>query len=453
MDNVSSYFDKKSFCKIEYKRLTTWSSTLEGEGIIMEIRRLLPNWRSEFYLYIIGLFALIAILFGRKFYTVPYIITASWMLYVLSRKDMRITIRKILFERNNYMVWGSMLAYALISIVSTAMTQGDFNAFDGPWRVYDWLFAIAVTVVCMATYDQSRLVILFRTWQALLLCIISLYIGCYKIGWLPWVYSGVFDNANKYATIMEMLCLAVCSNAFFGYQKKYETAFYGLVAVMGFAALFSRAASSTSSLLIPVLIIGVLLILSCSLRRSASLIPLCFCVALVSLLAVKPDLIMLLKKLHLSDTAWVMKLISSRNIIWDLSFDMITQSPWIGVGAGHYKPLFERSLAAAQLFVPGSSSLHSHSIWLHPFVVNGIIGGFAHFLIMIYIIKMTIAKFYIPFCRPLAMNVLMIWFVYLFYGLVECAPAFEELVLYVWGSVGLLMGIQQPAISGQPDAK
>ena len=56
------------------------------------------------------------------------------------------------------------------------------------------------------------------------------------------------------------------------------------------------------------------------------------------------------------------------------------------------------------------------------------------------ILGLTLARLEGERTRALALNLLMIWLVYQFYGLVELAPTMEEIIPYVWGGTGLLAG-------------
>ena len=56
------------------------------------------------------------------------------------------------------------------------------------------------------------------------------------------------------------------------------------------------------------------------------------------------------------------------------------------------------------------------------------------------VMGLTLTKLEWERTRPLALNLLMIWTVYQFYGFVELAPTMEEIIPYVWGGTGLLAG-------------
>ena len=114
---------------------------------------------------------------------------------------------------------------------------------------------------------------------------------------------------------------------------------------------------------------------------------------------------------------------------------------WWGVGPGNFARVSEATRQALGIADPsGQQYIHAHNIWWNPFVASGIFAGLTHALLMIYILGLTLVRLEGERTRALALNLLMIWLVYQFYGLVELAPTMEEIIPYVWGGTGLLAG-------------
>ena len=120
---------------------------------------------------------------------------------------------------------------------------------------------------------------------------------------------------------------------------------------------------------------------------------------------------------------------------------MFATQPWWGVGPGNFARVSEATRQALGIADPsGQQYIHAHNIWWNPFVACGIFAGLTHTLLMIYVLGLTLVRLEEKRTRALALNLLMIWLVYQFYGLVELAPTMEEIIPYVWGGTGLLAG-------------
>ena len=163
--------------------------------------------------------------------------------------------------------------------------------------------------------------------------------------------------------------------------------------------------------------------------------------------ATRPEIVRALAGIQLTDPLyWRLKILNHRDILWQLSLVMFAAQPWWGIGPGNFARVSEATRQAIGLIDPSRQQyVHAHNIWWNPFVACGIFAGLTHTLLMIYILGLTLARLDGERTRPLALNLLMIWLVYQFYGLVELAPTMEEIIPYVWGGTGLLAGIAATA--------
>ena len=406
----------------------------------------LPKWKralrfdSVFYLDMLFLYMATS-LFGRRYATYPLLVLGLWLIHTLARAHTR---RRLLDTvRGRYRVLaiaGLVLLYGILNYASTTVNGGRANAWDGWERVAGWLFC-GLAGVCLASiHPPAGIYRRFCRWQAAMLLLLSGIIVGSALGWVPFVRLGVLDFKTKIDTILEMLVLAAYVNAIAGTDlPKRDRILQGLALAAGMAGILVMG---TSRLLIPVLALGILLAAWVGRNRALALAP--AVVALLGLTAflLRPEAVRALTGIQLTDPLyWRLKILNHRDILWQLSLVMFATQPWWGVGPGNFARVSEATRQALGIADPsGQQYIHAHNIWWNPFVASGIFAGLTHALLMIYILGLTLARLEGARTRALALNLLMIWLVYQFYGLVELAPTMEEIIPYVWGGTGLLAG-------------
>ena len=406
----------------------------------------LPKWKrvlrfdSIFHLDMLFLYMATS-LFGRRYATYALILLALWLVHAAVRGH----TRRILLDtvRGQYRVLaigGLVLLYGFLNYASTTLNGGKAAAWDGWERVAGWIFCALAGVWLAGIHSPEPIYRRFCRWQAAMLLLLSGIIVGSALGWVPFVRLGVLDFKTKIDTILEMLVLAAYVNAIAGTDlPKRDRILQGLALAAGMAGILVMG---TSRLLIPVLALGILLAAWVGRNRALALAP--AVVALLGLTAflLRPEAVRALAGIQLTDPLyWRLKILNHRDILWQLSLVMFAAQPWWGVGPGNFARVSEATRQALGIADPsGQQYIHAHNIWWNPFVACGIFAGLTHTLLMIYVMGLTLARLEEKRTRALALNLLMIWLVYQFYGLVELAPTMEEIIPYVWGGTGLLAG-------------
>lgn len=138
---------------------------------------------------------------------------------------------------------------------------------------------------------------------------------------------------------------------------------------------------------------------------------------------------------------------NKREAIWTLAIRIIAQNPLLGVGAGRFSETMHQ-IANEVSSIKLGTIWHSHSLWLQHFVVHGVIAGCAFWGFLLSSIRCAARSYRTEKETTMPLTVLGIFMVFSLYGVVECAPLYEELIPVVWGGLGILMGILRSETSG-----
>lgn len=406
----------------------------------------LPKWkqvlRFDSLVHLdIFFFYMAASLFGRRYATYALIILGLWLVQAAVRGH----TRRVLLDtvRGQYRVMaigGLVLLYGILNYASTTINGGKAAAWDGWERVVGWLFCGLLGVWLAGIHSSETVYRRCCRWQAMMLLVLSGLIVGAALDWIPFVRLGVLDFKTKIDTILEMLVLTAYVNLLAGTTlPKQDRLLQGIAMVAGVAGI---AAAGTSRLLLPVLIMGILIAAWIGRNRVLTVFPALLAILGLAAFMTRPEMLKALEGLPLTEPMyWHLKILNHRDIVWQLSLVMFAAQPWWGVGPGNFARVSDATRQAIGLVDPSRQQyVHAHNIWWNPFVTCGIFAGMAHLLLMIYIMGLTLTKLEGERTRPLALNLLMIWTVYQFYGLVELAPTMEEIIPYVWGGTGLLAG-------------
>ena len=400
------------------------------------------RFESPFYLNMFFLYMALSLL-GKGYAAYPYMLLWLWAGYGLSKARYRRLLTEAVRGRHHLgWIGGLAVLYGVINAASTLVNQGRPDAWDGWERVFAWIFCGVVGVWLADLQPTVMIYRHFSRWQAgMLLCLSAVVVGS-SLGLFPYVQLGVLDFKTKVDTIFEMLCLSVYVNVFASANlPKRDRGLQGTALLCG---MLGFAIGVTSRLMIPVMGFGVILAAWNGRNHVLRWMPLVFAVLGLAALALRPEMIRPLAGINLADPIyWQVKILNYRDIVWQLSLVMFVNHLWLGIGPGNFAAVGEATRQVIGLVDPSRQRyLHAHNLWWNPFVVCGLFGGVVHTLLMIAVVRMALGKLAWERTRPLALNLLMIWFVYQFYGLVEMAPTMEEIIPYVWGATGLLAGMK-----------
>lgn len=397
------------------------------------------QFESTVYLQLFFIFMTLA-LFGRQYFTFPYIALWFWLVYSFwCTRQRAILLTAIRRTKWLWLIGGLVLSYGAVIVASTVVNQGRADAWDGWERISHWLFCALVGFRLSIAHQPEMIYRLFSRWQAMMLSVLALIIVGSAAGLFPYPKLGVLDFKTKVDTIFEMLCLATYVNLFAPDLKQRERLGMGFALLLG---IIGFCVAGTSRMMLPVMAGGVVLAAWIGRQKSMLIMPPLLAGALLLLVIASPEFFLKLQTIELANPVyWREKILNYRDVVWYLSLMTFAAYPWLGVGPGNIAPALENTRQSLQFIDPSNQSyLHTHNIWWNPFVACGILAGILHSLLMIYIIGFISRQLAKNETRLLAVNLLMIWYVYQFYGMVELAPAMEEIVPYVWGATGLLLG-------------
>jgi O-antigen ligase len=199
---------------------------------------------------------------------------------------------------------------------------------------------------------------------------------------------------------------------------------------------------SNSEALLPVLI-AASVILTVSSRNGKSMVVLAVALFLTAFYCSFDETI--LKSLGSVDFVSVdfwRRLLNQREAVWTVTARMISQYPLLGVGSGRFPEISTEILRAnpeIKLRLP--CYMHSHSIWVRHMAVHGLVAGTAFIGLLLSAARRILYSYKKEKVLAFPLALLGLLLVYFLYGLVECAPFFEEMIPLVWGSLGLLMGM------------
>jgi O-antigen ligase len=199
---------------------------------------------------------------------------------------------------------------------------------------------------------------------------------------------------------------------------------------------------STSDALLPVLIVASV-ILTVSSGNGKSMMVLAVALFFTAFYCSFDEAI--LKSLGVVDFVSVdfwRRLSNQREAVWTVTARMISQYPLLGVGSGNFPEISTEILRATpeiKLRLP--YYMHSHSIWVRHMAVHGLVAGTAFIGLLLSAARRVLYSYKKEKVLAFPLALLGLLLVYFLYGLVECAPFFEELIPLVWGSLGLLMGM------------
>ena len=147
-----------------------------------------------------------------------------------------------------------------------------------------------------------------------------------------------------------------------------------------------------------------------------------------------------LQNIDLTSQSFWMGLLNHREYVWTVTLRIFGQHPLLGVGSRNFSSLCREILAEMGLTSPEDFS-HSHNIFFQNVVAHGFIAGFAYLGIFLSLFRLVVRSLKTVSSEIMTWAVFSILFVYVFHGLVDVAPYNEEIIPFIWGSVGLLMGM------------
>jgi len=378
-----------------------------------------------------------AVLFGEGYAALPVVVLFCWMV-VKIRGCVGIVTRVFRDDPNRY-IWFFFAVFLLFVLISDVVNGGKWTHLEGGLYSLAIGFFLLTGALVAISHPHEKVIATYAGWIAcwtvLLLFLLEMrYAGISRYN------HGVFVNPNILFSAVTMA--GVVNLAFLMELPLRVRALKWVFPACAVWAASGVIRYSNSEALLPVLI-AASVILTVSSRNGKSMVVLAFALFLTAFYCSFDETI--LKSLGSVDFVSVdfwRRLSNQREAVWTVTARMISQYPLLGVGSGRFPEIStEILLANPEIKLRVHHYMHSHSLWVRHMAVHGLVAGTAFIGFFLSAARRVLYSYKKEkvLAFPLALFGLLL--VYFLYGLVECAPFFEELIPLVWGSLGLLMGM------------
>jgi O-antigen ligase len=339
----------------------------------------------------------------------------------------------------NFFIWLFFAVFLLFVVISDVVNGGKWTHLEGGLYSLAIGFFLVTGALVAISHPHEKVVATYAGWIAcwtvLLLFLLEMrYAGISRYN------HGVFSNPNILFSAVAMA--GVVNLAFFMELPLRVPALKWVFPACAVWAASGVIRYSNSEALLPVLI-AVSAILTASSGNGKSMVVLAVVLFFTAFYCSFDEAI--LKSLGSVDFVSVdfwRRLLNQREAVWTITARMISQYPLLGVGSGRFPEISTEILQAnPDIKLRLHHYMHSHSLWVRHMAVHGLIAGTAFIGLLLSAARRVLYSYKKEKVLAFPLALLGLLLVYFLYGLVECAPFFEELIPLVWGSLGLLMGM------------
>lgn len=374
-------------------------------------------------------------LFGVGYVILPVLLLLFWLVRTAIKTP---DIFKDLFTDNRcYWVWIYYLLFIVMVCISDLMVGGRLTHVEGP--LYNLALGIYMLLgyLVAKSYDSDEVFKHAHRWLALwlflLLAIAEIY--CHEI---YRYHHGVFAHTHVFFSGLVMVALV---NVVFIIERfEYKKILSWFSCILALWALFSVYKYSISDIVPHLYIAGAVLVLLLSGRKHSMSILFFLMLGTAVFIILNSHILTKLQNIDLTSQSFWMDLLNHREYVWTVTLRIFGQHPLLGVGSRNFSSLCREILAEMGLTSPEDFS-HSHNIFFQNVVAHGFIAGFAYLGIFLSLFRLVVRSLKTVSSEIMTWAVFSILFVYVFHGLVDVAPYNEEIIPFIWGSVGLLMGM------------
>ncbi len=374
-------------------------------------------------------------LFGVGYVILPVLLLLFWLVRTAIKTP---DIFKDLFMDNHcYWVWIYYLLFIVMVCISDLMVGGRLTHVEGP--LYNLALGIYMLLgyLVAKSYDSDEVFKHAHRWLALwlflLLAIAEIY--CHEI---YRYHHGVFAHTHVFFSGLVMVALV---NVVFIIERfEYKKILSWFSCILALWALFSVYKYSISDIVPHLYIAGAVLVLLLSGRKHSMSILFFLMLGTAVFIILNSHILTKLQNIDLTSQSFWMGLLNHREYVWTVTLRIFGQHPLLGVGSRNFSSLCREILAEMGLTSPEVFS-HSHNIFFQNVVAHGFIAGFAYLGIFLSLFRLVVRSLKTVSREIMTWAVFSILFVYVFHGLVDVAPYNEEIIPFIWGSVGLLMGM------------
>jgi len=374
-------------------------------------------------------------LFGVGYVILPVLLLLFWLVRTAIKTP---DIFKDLFTDNRcYWVWIYYLLFIVMVCISDLMVGGRLTHVEGP--LYNLALGIYMLLgyLVAKSYDSDEVFEHAHRWLALwlflLLAIAEIYYHeIYRY------HHGVFAHTHVFFSGLVMVALV---NVVFIIERfEYKKILSWFSCILALWALFSVYKYSISDIVPHLYIAGAVLVLLLSGRKHSMSILFFLMLGTAVFIILNSHILTKLQNIDLTSQSFWMGLLNHREYVWTVTLRIFGQHPLLGVGSRNFSSLCREILAEMGLTSPEVFS-HSHNIFFQNVVAHGFIAGFAYLGIFLSLFRLVVRSLKTVSREIMTWAVFSILFVYVFHGLVDVAPYNEEIIPFIWGSVGLLMGM------------
>ena len=374
-------------------------------------------------------------LFGVGYVILPVLLLLFWLVRTAIKTP---DIFKDLFTDNRcYWVWIYYLLFIVMVCISDLMVGGRLTHVEGP--LYNLALGIYMLLgyLVAKSYDSDEVFEHAHRWLALwlflLLAIAEIYYHeIYRY------HHGVFAHTHVFFSGLVMVALV---NVVFIIERfEYKKILSWFSCILALWALFSVYKYSISDIVPHLYIAGAVLVLLLSGRKHSMSILFFLMLGTAVFIILNSHILTKLQNIDLTSQSFWMGLLNHREYVWTVTLRIFGQHPLLGVGSRNFSSLCREILAEMGLTSPEDFS-HSHNIFFQNVVAHGFIAGFAYLGIFLSLFRLVVRSLKTVSSEIMTWAVFSILFVYVFHGLVDVAPYNEEIIPFIWGSVGLLMGM------------
>ena len=374
--------------------------------------------------------------FGKGYAAIPLLIVLCWSIKKFIRQPA--LTKEILLNDQTKWICLFFVIFITMVFVSDLIT-------DGRWTHREGLIVHLVMGLCMLmgiflseTFNEQKVLCLFSGWMSFWSLLVLFFVELRFHGIYTYKH-GIIGASNELYSLLAIMGLF--HFAFFVEELGFKKYGPWLSLTFFFWSFASIVRFSTSDLVLPLFIAGILFLLILSKRKHAMFLFFILIMGSSILISCSSEIMDSLKSADLISEHFWSKLLNKRDEIWTVSLRMIAQHPFFGVGSGNYGGVYS-SIISMSKDLPDNMLIfdQSHSVWLQQAVAHGVVACCAYIGLFFTIIRLIIHSYRILPRQLLSMAVFSIWLVFLMYGFVEIVLVFEELIPIVWGSLGLLMG-------------
>jgi len=374
-------------------------------------------------------------MFGVGYTALPMLLLVLWLCWITIKTP---GMFKDLFTDDRcYWVWIYYLLFIVMVIISDLAVGGKLTHLDGPLYGLSLGVYMLLGYLVARIYNLDEVLMLAHRWLALWLFLLLVVAEIYYHEIYRY-HHGIFAHTHVFFSGLVMIALV---NVVFLIERfEYKRILSWFSCILALWALFSVYKYSISDIVPHLFMAGTILVMLLSDKRYSMYILTVLILGGALSVALDPQILSKLQAVNLIPQDLWMNLLNHRESVWTASLRILGQHPFLGIGSGNFNPVCKEILAKMGA-LNSENFAHTHNIFFQCAVAHGLIAGFAFIGLILSGFRLAIRSLKTVSNESMTWAVFSILFVYVLHGLVDVAPYNEEIIPFIWGSVGLLMGM------------